>query len=235
MEKHNMPRHIAVILDGNRRWARKKNLPVFMGHKKGADKLIDFAKWCGEFGIREATFYAFSRENFNRSKKEVDFLMGLFKELFKRVMKKKNLKLLEERGIRIRFIGDRALLSRDISSMMREIEKATGKNRPNTANFAIAYGGRQEIVRAARLLARLYKSGRISRINEEEFVKHLWLRDFPDLILRPGGEKRLSNFLTYQSAYSELIFSDTLWPDFSRRDFEEMIKEYSSRERRFGR
>lgn len=219
--------HIGIILDGNRRFAKKINKKPQEGHKAGARKVEELIRWCGELNVNELTLYCFSIENFNRGKEEVDFLMKLFKHWFRKMDKNK---IIEERGIKIKFIGDKNLLSEDLKKIINNIEEKTKQNKNYIINFAIAYGGRQEIISAVKKLIEEKKE-----INEKNFQKSLWLQDEPDLIIRTGGEKRTSNFLPWQSIYSEWIFIEKFWPEFTKQDLEKAIEEFKNRKRRFGR
>lgn len=219
--------HIGVILDGNRRFARKIMKESIDGHKLGARKVEELFDWCKELNIKEITLYCFSIENFNRSKKEVNFLMELFKKEFEKL---ENDKRIKKNEIRIRFIGEKERLDKELQKIMERIEEKTKKYDNHTINFAVAYGGRQEILSAIRKLVKEKKE-----INEENFKNSLWLSDEPDLIIRTGGEKRISNFLPWQSIYSEWIFLDKMWPEFTKQDLEKAIKEFQNRERKFGK
>jgi tritrans,polycis-undecaprenyl-diphosphate synthase [geranylgeranyl-diphosphate specific] len=219
--------HIGIILDGNRRFAKKEGKKPWEGHEAGANKIGDLLNWCKEMGVKELTLYCFSVENFKRSKKEVDFLMDLFKRAFKKFGEDKRL---DENKIKIRFIGDKERLSKELQEEMRKLEKKT-KNYNNYAiNFAIAYSGRQEIVYAVKKMIKEKK-----KITEANLQKSLWLPDEPDLMIRTSGEKRSSNFLPWQSVYSEWVFIDKLWPEVTKRDFKAAIREFHDRKRRFGK
>lgn len=219
--------HIGIILDGNRRFAKSLDKKPWEGHELGAKKVEEILSWAQEFGINEMTIYCFSTENFNRPKEEVDFIMMLFKKWFRKFL---NDKRLMENKIRVKFIGKRELLNKELQKIIRELEEKTQNNDGAKINFALAYGGRQEILSA---IEKLVKSG--EEINEENFRKNLWLSDEPDFIIRTGGEKRTSNFLPWQSAYSEWIFFDKMWPEITKGDFKTAIEEFKNRERRFGK
>jgi tritrans,polycis-undecaprenyl-diphosphate synthase [geranylgeranyl-diphosphate specific] len=219
--------HIAIILDGNRRFAKNLLKEPWKGHEYGADKVEKLLDWCDELNINQLTLYALSIENLKRSEKEVGYLMNI---LEKELKKLRDDKRLEKRKIKISFIGKRELLKKDFQELMIDIEEKTKNNDRFLINFAIAYGGRQEIIEAIKKLSVGNKE-----INEENFKECLWLKNEPDLIVRTGGEKRTSNFLPWQSTYSEWIFIDKLWPEFEKQDLIEAINEFNNRQRRFGK
>ncbi len=219
--------HIGIILDGNRRFAKKNKQQPWKGHEEGAKNVEALLNWCKELDIKEITLYAFSVENFKRSKEEVNFLMKLFEKEFSRLGKDRRIK---ENKIKIKFIGERKLLNKKLQEIMKELEEKTKDYDNYQINFAVAYGGRQEILAAVKKLLRERK-----QINEENFKKSLWLEDDVDLIIRTGGERRTSNFLPWQSVYSEWIFFDKMWPEFTKEDLKNAIEEFENRERRFGK
>jgi len=219
--------HIGIILDGNRRFAKKIMQQPWKGHEEGAKRVEELLDWCKELGIKQLTLYCFSLENFNRTKEEVDFLMKLFKKEFERLEKDK--RIIENR-VRIRFIGQKELLNKDLRELMNRIEKKTKDYNNYVLNFAIAYSGKQEILSAIKKLIECKKE-----VNEENFRECLWLSDSPDLIIRTGGEKRTSNFFPWQSVYSEWVFLDKMWPEMTKEDLREAIVEFNSRQRRFGK
>ncbi len=227
-------KHVAIILDGNRRFAKKLMLKPWKGHEWGAKKIEQLLYWCRDLGIKEVTLFCFSLENFSRPKKEFDYLMGLYRREFKKLKKDKRVM---EYGIKIRVIGRREMFPKDIQEAMKEIEEKTKNNNKYTVNFAMAYGGRAEITDAARKLAEDYEKGRIRGkiIDEKVFAKYLYLNSDPDLIIRTGGEKRISNFLIWQGNYSEFVFVEKMWPEIEKKDFLECINEYKRRKRRFGK
>ncbi|MBR1812068.1 MAG: isoprenyl transferase [Clostridia bacterium] len=231
-----LPRHIGIIMDGNGRWAKKRGLPRTAGHKKGADVFRDITTYCSELGIEAVTFYAFSTENWRRPPEEVNTLMDLFREYFEELERREREN--EKMGFRIRFIGDISGLPADIAALAAETERRSNSETRTTVNIAVNYGGRQEIVHAAQLLAQQVQSGALAPedITEDLFAKHIYTGDLPDpdVIIRPGGEMRLSNFMTWQSAYSEFWFSDVLWPDFTRATLDEVFADFDKRNRRFG-
>lgn len=232
MDFENVPRHVGIILDGNRRFAKKLMIKPWKGHEYGAEKIEKLLEWCKNIGIEEITLYCFSIENFNRPKEEFNYLMNLFKEEFTKL--KDDPRLNE---IKVNFIGRINMFPKDVLDSMNVLMKKTKNNKPYTLNFAMAYGGRAEVIDATIKIAEQVKSGKldVNEINEEVFEKNLYTASEPDLIIRTSGEKRTSGFLIYQGAYAELIFVDKMWPEFDKEDFVNAIKEYSNRERRFGR
>lgn len=229
-----VPKKIAIILDGNRRYAKKLGLQPWKGHEFGIKKLEKLFEWCREIGVKELTLYSFSTENFERTKREKDFLFGIFKREFGNMKHREDI---FKNKIRINFIGRLDMFPKDIRKAMLEIMEKTKKHDKFTVNFAVAYGGRQEITDAVKKIAALVKSNKISpsSINENMITKHLRIKNEPDLVIRPGGEVRTSNFLTWQSVYSEWVFINKLWPEFTKEDLINIIKEFGQRERRFGR
>lgn len=226
--------HIAFIMDGNRRWAKKRGLPVVMGHKKGAEVLIDTAKAVKELGIKYMTVYAFSTENWQREKSEVDGLMNLLRNYLDNSFKD-----LEKNNVKIIFIGEIDMLAADIVAKMAKIEEKTAANDGLTLCVALSYGGRQEIVAAARKLVKLTQNGdlNLNDIDVDTFSSMLYTADIPDpdLLVRTSGEYRISNYLLWQLAYSEMYFTPTLWPDFSKTELEKIVEDYKKRERRYGK
>jgi len=232
------PAHIGIILDGNRRWARSHSLDPSMGHYYGADKTEEVLRWCLDLGIKTITLYVFSTENFNRPRREVERLMELFEERLQRLKEDRDI---HEHKVRVKVIGRINLLPRRLQKIIREIEAVTRNYDEHFLNLAIAYGGRAEIIDAARKIAKKVLNGELSieDIDEETFERNLYTSHLPkqdlDLIIRTSGEERLSGFLLYQSAYSELCFIDVYWPEFRRIDLLRAIRTYQSRKRRFGR
>lgn len=226
--------HLAIIMDGNRRWAKRRGLPAAAGHRRGAKTLEQVCRDAKDLGIRYLTLYAFSTENWQRSAEEVNALMTLLREYLKG-----GLAELQKNKVRIIFIGERNMLDGDIAAQMAEIERETAANDAFTLCLAISYGSRQEIVRAARLAAEQAKNGVIEPedIDEAYFSGLLYTAGIPepDMVVRTSGEQRISNYLLWQIAYSELYFTDVLWPDFGRRELEEIIQNYNTRERRYGK
>lgn len=227
------PVHVAIIMDGNGRWAKARGLPRTTGHKRGAEAVRRTVEAAREMGISYLTLYAFSSENWKRPAGEVTDLMGLL-----RLYLRNEVKTLDRNGIRLKVIGDRARLGADIVRLIEESEAKTAGNTALTLLLALSYGGRQEIVEAARSLARDVAEGRLSpdRVDEEAVSARLTTAGVPDpdLIIRTSGEQRISNFLLWQGAYAELVFMDTLWPDFGRAELEAAIRDFHGRDRRFG-
>jgi undecaprenyl diphosphate synthase len=228
-----MPVHVAIIMDGNGRWAKKRMLPRVVGHRKGADAVRATVKACANLGIEYLTLYAFSSENWKRPADEVDDLMGLL-----RIYLRQELKDLHKNNVRIRFIGERAALASDIKDMISNAEKETSENTGLNLIIALNYGARAEIMSAAKAFARDVVESKVSidDLDENSFSERLETKDIPDpdVIIRTSGEQRLSNFLLWQAAYAELLFTDVLWPDFNQAALEVAIEEYQQRDRRFG-
>lgn len=232
------PRHIGVILDGNRRWAYSKSRLPWEGHEAGAEKAKEFLKWCLDLGIESITLYCFSIENFNRPKEEVEELMRLLKEKLCELLESK---LIHERRVRVRVLGRVDLLSKGLQQVINRVEEETRTYDKFYLNLAIAYGGRAEIIDAAKKIAERVERGELNprEIDENLFEKHLYTSHLPqqdpDLIIRTSGEARLSGFLLWQSAYSELFFLDVYWPEFRDIDLYRAIRSYQRRQRRFGK
>ncbi|MBN1156692.1 di-trans,poly-cis-decaprenylcistransferase [Candidatus Woesearchaeota archaeon] len=228
------PKHVAIILDGNRRYAKKHFINPAKGHQKGGKNVERLLEWASELGIRELTLYIFSIENFNRTKKEFNYLMGLFREQFKRLY---NDPRIDRERVKVNFIGKTELFPKDVQQMATKLQKRTKRHENYRINFAFGYGGRTEIADAARRIAEKVKKGKIKikDIDEETMRENLYLSSYPDIIIRTGGEKRISNFLIYQGAYSEWFFLDKLWPEFTKNDLRKCIVEFEKRERRFGK
>lgn len=228
-----LPEHIGIIMDGNGRWARKRGLPRSAGHSAGAKVFRKITRYCSNIGIRYLTVYAFSTENWSRPKEEVDALMRLFKDYLLEALDD-----FKDDDIVIRFIGDRTAFSPELLKLMEENE-AISKDRPGMVlNIAMNYGGRDELIHAIRSIASEVKDGQLDVDNIDTLVisDHLYTKGEPDpdLIIRPSGEHRTSNFLLWQSAYSEYVIMDVLWPDFKDRDLDAALIEYAKRNRRFG-
>ncbi|MBS3114505.1 di-trans,poly-cis-decaprenylcistransferase [Candidatus Woesearchaeota archaeon] len=226
-----VPTHIALVLDGNRRYAKKIGLQPWKGHEFGVKKLEELFKWCIELDIKELTLYCFSTENFRRAKKEVDYLFNLFWKEFE--------KMKQGRGVfkdkvKVNVIGRTKMFSKKMQEAMIEAMETTKKNEALLVNFAMAYGGRQEITDAFKNIIKNSKKIKPNQIDEILITKNLYLKSEPDLVIRPGGEKRMSNFLLWQSCYSELFFTDKLWPEFTKKDLIKCIEEFNKRDRRFG-
>lgn len=225
--------HIAIILDGNRRWAKKRGLPPQLGHKKGAEVLEKISKQADERGLKYLTVYVFSTENWKRTKTEVDYLMKLFVVYFKNIIKDK------KSNIKINVLGSKSNLSDKLKNMIDEMEESTKNNTGLNLNLCFNYGGRVELIEGIKEIAEEVKQGKIDidDIDEEMVSKHLYSKNIPDpdLIIRTSGEQRLSNFLMWQGSYSELLFIDKYWPDFTIEDLEQAVEEYNNRSRRFGK
>lgn len=228
-----IPKHLAIIMDGNGRWAKKRGLPRTAGHTAGAANFRTITKYCSKIGIKYLTVYAFSTENWKRPENEVSALMKLFKEYLEEALTD----FINE-NIKVIFLGDKKAFSEELQMLINRVEKESSKKDGIVLNIAMNYGSRAEILRASKLLASDVKNGniKIDDINEELFSSKLYTHDQPDpdLIIRPSGEYRISNFLLWQSAYSEYIVMDVLWPDFKTEDLELALNEYSRRNRRFG-
>ncbi len=221
-------------MDGNRRWAKARGLPAAAGHKKGAETVQKIVRAAADAGISYLTLYAFSTENWQREKTEVDALMDLLRQYLK-----SELKEIQENGVRIMFIGERAMLASDIIAQINKIEKETAANDKMTLCIALSYGSRQEMVAAAQKLASMAQKGDIrpDEIDAGMFSDMLYTKNIPDpdLLIRTGGERRISNYLLWQIAYTELYFSATPWPDFDKEELMRIIAEFNSRERRYGK
>ena len=228
-----VPSHLGVIMDGNGRWAKKRGLPRTAGHVAGAKVFRTIAKHCEKRGIGSVTFYTFSTENWKRPPAEVDAIMNLLRDYLK-----ESLADFKKENIRTRFIGDRSVLAPDIQALMAEAEESTAHKTGMILNLAINYGGRAELVTAMQAIARQVADGTLAaeEIDEAYITRHLYTADQPevDMILRPSGEYRLSNFLIWQCAYAEYVFDDVLWPDFTVQDLDRALEEYGKRHRRFG-
>ena len=228
-----MPAHVAIVMDGNGRWAKARNLPRTEGHARGEDSLFDVVEGAIEIGVRYLSAYAFSTENWRRSPDEVRWLMGFNRDVIRRRRDQ-----LDALGVRVRWAGRRPRLWRSVIAELEDAERRTVDNDVLTLQFCVNYGGRAEIVDAARAIAELAAAGQLDpkHLTEERFRKFLDEPDVPDvdLFVRSSGEQRTSNFLVWQSAYAELVFLDRLWPDFDRRDLWRAIETYAHRDRRYG-
>lgn len=233
IDMDNIPQHIGIIMDGNGRWAKRRGLKRSDGHRAGAKTLEDITDYCSKIGVKFLTVYAFSTENWKRDKAEVDAIMELIYEYMSNMEN-----LIGGKDCRIRVIGDRSRLSDKLNAKILEVEDYTKDRTGPTLNIALNYGGRDEILRAARLAAQAVSEGKITAdgIDEKYMSSLMYTGDNPevDLIIRPSGEKRLSNFLLWQCAYSEFWFSNTCWPDFTPKHMRIAIAEYQKRNRRFG-
>ena len=226
VDRSRLPRHIAIIMDGNGRWAKKRGLPRTAGHKVGAETFRTIATYCKNIGIEYLTVYAFSTENWKRPAEEVGTIMGLLKRYMLEAID-----TMERDNIKLKFFGDLSALSPELQELVAHTNAISERIDGFQANICLNYGGRAEILHAAQ---ECIKNG--EELTEENFGKYLYSADIPDpeLIIRPGGEQRISNFLLWQSAYSEFYFCDTLWPDFGEKALDEAIVAYQSRDRRFG-
>lgn len=231
--KNTNLQHIAIIMDGNRRWAKEKNLPSAFGHKKGVDSLKTTMKACDDFGIKYLTVYAFSTENWNRKKEEVDFLMNLLGETIKNELKE-----MHENGVVINFIGDLTKLNPKLQGILAHAVEVTKDNTGVRLQIAFNYGSRDEIVHAAKKIASKVKTGELNvdDISEDIISKNLYTKDIPDpdLLIRTGGEMRVSNYLLWQIAYSEFLVTKKYWPEFDKNALAEAIEEFNRRQRRYG-
>lgn len=236
VKPESLPRHVGIIMDGNGRWAKRRGLLRSKGHTEGAKTFRTIGEHAADIGIKHLTFYAFSTENWNRSPEEVAAIMDLFREYLTEAKEREEEN--EKKQLRLHFIGDRARLPDDINTLISQAEESTQKYNRIFINIAINYGGRAEIVKAATEIAKLAASGKIDPLD----IKEQTLSDLmytkgqpdPDLIIRPSGEYRTSNFLLWQSAYSEYVFTDVLWPDFTCDEFDKCVQIYARRNRRFG-
>ncbi|RLE65918.1 MAG: di-trans,poly-cis-decaprenylcistransferase [Thermoprotei archaeon] len=238
IKKAQIPTHVAIILDGNRRWAKKHGMEPWYGHLRGAEKAEEVLDWCLELGIKIITMYVLSTENLKRDKKELNKLFEIIEEYLRKALNNEKIHRYE---VRIKAIGKLNLLPMNIRELIEELEEKTSKYDSHYLNIAIAYGGRSEIIEAVKKIAKDVKTGKVKvdEIDEETFEHYLFTshlpKQSPDLVIRTSGEVRLSNFLLWQSAYSELIFMDVYWPEFRKIDLLRAIRLYQQRHRRFGR
>ena len=226
------PKHVALILDGNRRWARAKGKMPWEGHKAGFDRLKDLFKWARDLNIKELSMYCFSTQNFDRDPKEVKFLMDIFEKAAKDVLKDKEV---HENEVKIRFIGRLELLPERVQKAAKEAMESTKGYNKYIVNFCVAYGGREEIVDATNKVIQDAKEGKIDKVDDETFKNYMYINSDPDIVIRTSGEYRLSNFLTWHTVYSEWFFLEKPWPEFEKEDFVKVIEQYKDRERRFGK
>jgi undecaprenyl diphosphate synthase len=234
LDPHKIPQHVAAIMDGNGRWAKQHGLPRIAGHQQGAKTVKSLLRCCKDWKIANFTVYAFSTENWGRPAAEVDFLMRLFEGLLD-----SELAQLHAEGVRVRFLGDRSQVPISLQKMMDKSIETTSENRAVTFNIAINYGGRHEILQACKSIATLAQAGELDldRLDESLFTRYLDTQGLPDpdLLIRTSGEQRLSNFLLWQLAYTELYITNTHWPDFSKDEFARSVADYQQRTRRFGK
>lgn len=228
---NNLPRHIAIIMDGNGRWAKRRGLPRTAGHAQGAETFRRIATYCKDIGIQYLTVYAFSTENWKRPQEEVSTIMGLLEKYLYEAIDR-----MERDRVKMKFFGETAPLSPKLQALIKRTSEISSHYEGCQVNICLNYGGRDEILRAAKACAEEHANGDESAFSEETFSRHLWSAEMPDpeLVIRPGGEMRLSNFLLWQAAYSELYFTDTLWPDFSQDEINRAIAWFQQRERRYG-
>lgn len=234
LDRQKMPSHVAVIMDGNGRWAKTRGFPRIIGHQKGVDVLKDLLRCCDDWGIKVLTAYAFSTENWGRPAHEVEFLMTLFERVLRHELEE-----MIAKNVKIRFIGDLNALPESLQAEIAHSMKITAQNKGIEFNIATNYGSRQEILHACHAIAMLVKEDKIDLddINEELLENHLYTKGLinPDLLIRTSGEMRLSNFLLWQMAYGEIYVTQTLWPDFNREQFRLALLDYQKRHRRFGK
>lgn len=233
MDKENMPKHIAIIMDGNRRWAKEQGLDYRKGHQAGADTIEKIVTYANEIGLKYLTVYAFSTENWKRTEEEVGALMLLFNKFLD-----KYIKIADTKNVKIKFIGDRTALSKSLSDKMAKAEERTKNNSGLLFSVGLNYGGRDEIIHAVKNISEDVKNGKIKSedITTDLFSNYLYTAGMPDpdLVIRTSGEMRTSNFLPWQIVYSEFLFLDKYWPDFSEEDLDNAIEAYQKRNRKFG-
>ena len=229
----HVPESIGIIMDGNGRWAKKRGLPRSIGHNRGAKVFRDIVLYCKDLGVSYVTVYAFSTENWKRPADEIEAIMDLLREYLDKAFNE-----FKDENVAIKFLGDTSVLPGDISSEIERLSRESAKNDGMVLNVALNYGGRNEIITAIKSIARDFKDGKIDvdNLTEETVSDYLYTKGqpYPDLIIRPSGEQRLSNFLMWQSAYSELWFDKVLWPDFTKKDLLRAFEDYSERNRRYG-
>lgn len=234
IDKERLPRHVAIIMDGNGRWAKNQNRPRLFGHRAGVESVREIVETCREIGVKYLTLYAFSSENWRRPEEEVYGLMGLLQNYLNSELRK-----MLQNGVRLLSIGDHSRLPKNVQKTLYTVIEETAQNSSLTLTLALSYGGREEIVRAVKRQLEQCQAGKVdsSEISEDSFGQCLDTCDLPDpdLLIRTGGEARLSNFLLWQLSYAEIFFTDTMWPEFRRNMFLNVLLEYQNRERRFGR
>ena len=223
------PQHLVLYPDGNRRWAKKKGFMSIKGHKQGYENLMDFCQWCRKKGVKIITVFGFSTENWNRPKREIKYLLDLFENYLK-----SNLNNFQKNNIKVRIIGQKERLPKSLQTTIKKVEDTTKNNKAWILNLAISYGGKWDILQAMKAIVK--KGISLKKITEKTIESFLSTANLPepDIIVRAGGERRFSNFLLWQAAYSEIFFSKKLWPDFSEKDLDEIFDEYADRQRRFG-
>ncbi|MGE5660189.1 MAG: isoprenyl transferase [Actinomycetota bacterium] len=234
LDRDRLPKHVAVIMDGNGRWAKRQGLPRIMGHRRGVRALKELLRCCRDWGIKALTAYAFSTENWGRPLEEVDFLMSLFEGVLRQELRE-----MVQEGVAIQFMGNLQALPKSLQAEIERSVEATRQNQGIRFTVATNYGGRQEIVQACRAIATLVQQGQLQpeEIDEALFKRYLYTADVcdPDLLIRTSGEMRLSNFLLWQMAYAEIYITEALWPDFDREEFHLALSAYQQRARRFGK
>ena len=226
----NIPYHLGIILDGNRRWAQERGLPAILGHRKGLERVKQVLGWARSRGIKILTLFVFSTENWNRSKSEVDFLMKLLQQGLNEF--KRDIKKINKQGIRIKIIGQKEKVAAGLQKTIQELEELTKNNKEMTVNIALSYGGRAEIASAVKNIIERKISP--DKITEKTIAENLWTSDL-DFLIRTGKEQRLSNFLIWQAAYAELYFSEKYWPDFTEKDLDKALEDFAVRNRRHGK
>jgi tritrans,polycis-undecaprenyl-diphosphate synthase [geranylgeranyl-diphosphate specific] len=228
------PKHVAIILDGNRRFAKRLMLEPWKGHDFGRKKVEELLEWSKELGIKELTFYAFSMQNFNRPKQEFDYLMGIFQSAFVDFLKEPQI---DKYKVHLRVIGRYELFPKDVVKALEDAMERTKDYDQYYINFALAYGGREELTDAMKKIAQKVAEGKLkpADVNEKVIQENLYMKSEPDLIIRTGGEKRTSNFLMWQASYSEWFFIDKTWPEFTKEDLISIVEQFKQRERRFGK
>ena len=231
MKITNVPRTLAIIPDGNRRWSRSHKLSILSGYSQGVSKFIEFSEWCAGYGINSISVWALSTENFKRNSKEVDALFRIYKRV---ALDRNVIDRLHSNKTRLNIVGNKKLLPKDLRDSLHRVELETKKYSDKVINMLIGYGGRDDLMSAARSIAKKFPKGNVT---EEEFGNFLISRSIPeiDFVIRTSGEKRLSGFMPWQAGYAELYFSKKLWPDFTRNDLHAALVDYSNRQRRFGR
>ncbi|MBW4648693.1 MAG: isoprenyl transferase [Kastovskya adunca ATA6-11-RM4] len=234
LDRYRLPKHVAVIMDGNGRWAKRQGLPRIMGHRRGVDVLKDLLRCCKDWGVPALTAYAFSTENWGRPLEEVDFLMMLFERVLRRELQE-----MMQENVQIQFVGNLSALPQSLQDEIERSVNDTKQNRGIQFTVATNYGGRQEILQACQAIASAVQQGKLQpeEIDEELFSRHLYTAHVgdPDLLIRTSGEMRLSNFLLWQMAYAEMYITEALWPDFDRAEFHRALCAYQQRDRRFGK
>ena len=226
----DIPYHLGIILDGNRRWAKERGLPAILGHRKGLERVKQVLGWARSRGIKILTLFVFSTENWNRSKSEVDFLMKLLQQGLNEF--KRDIKKINKEGIRMKVIGQKEKVTASLQKTIQELEELTKNNKEMTVNIALSYGGRAEIASAVRNI--IEKKISPDKITEKTIAENLWTSDL-DFLIRTGKEQRLSNFLIWQAAYAELYFSQKYWPDFTEEELDRALEDFAARQRRHGK